>query len=442
MRADTPIDYNVVKQAIASSQLPQVGNGTIREIVRLVNEIERESGQRFIRMEMGVPGLPACQLGIEAEIEALKQGVAASYAPIEGIPSLKKEIAHFAKLFLNITIDEEGCIPTVGAMQGAFLCFLVANRTDRTRVGTLFLDPGFPVQKQQQKVMGHDYVTFDIYNFRGEKLREKLESYLKAFRFSTILYSNPNNPSWVCFNQDELRIIAELADRYGVIVIEDLAYFGMDFRQNYARPGQAPYQPTIAHYTDNYILLISSSKVFSYAGQRIGMMLMSDELFNRRYPDLKRYYTSDRFGYSVIYGALYALTAGVSHSSQYALAAMLKAVNEGTYNFIKDVKAYEERAQHMKNLFAENGFNIVYDNDMGAPLADGFYFTLSYPGFTGPELIERLLYYGVSAIALNITGSSREEGIRACVSQTGMERMDELAQRLKLFHKHHSENLS
>jgi hypothetical protein len=53
------------------------------------------------------------------------------------------------------------------------------------------------------------------------------------------------------------------------VVIEDLAYFGMDFRKDISKPGVPPYQPTIAKYTDNYILLISTSKVFSYAGQRI-----------------------------------------------------------------------------------------------------------------------------------------------------------------------------
>ena len=43
----------------------------------------------------------------------------------------------------------------------------------------LFIDPGFPVQKQQVKMLGHDYYSFDVYNYRGKKLKEKLESYLK-----------------------------------------------------------------------------------------------------------------------------------------------------------------------------------------------------------------------------------------------------------------------
>ncbi len=61
-------------------------------------------------------------------------------------------------------------------------------------------------------------------------------------------------------------------------------------------------------------------------------------------------------------------------------------------------------------------FKIVYDRDLDEPLADGFYFTISYPGMTGEYLIEELLHYGISAISLDITGSERNEGLRACVS--------------------------
>ena len=141
-----------------------------------------------------------------------------------------------------------------------------------------------------------------------------------------MLYSNPNNPSWICFNEEELAIIGELSRKYDVIVIEDLAYFGMDFRKDYSNPGKPPFQPTVAKYTDDYILLISSSKIFSYAGQRIGMMAISDHLIRTdQYPDLLRYYSTDKFGHSVIFGALYGLSAGVAHSAQYRTCSIAES---------------------------------------------------------------------------------------------------------------------
>jgi aspartate/methionine/tyrosine aminotransferase len=434
---EIPIAPETILTLAKTIGIPAPGSSSIREIVHLVNKIEEKTGIKFIRMEMGVPGLPAPSIGIEAEIAALKNGVAAVYPNITGIAPLKFESSRFIKLFLDINIDPQGCIPTVGSMMGAMVSFLVANRNDKTKEGTLFIDPGFPVQKQQVKMLGHDYVSFDVYNYRGNKLKAKLESYLKSGKISSLLFSNPNNPSWICLTEEELAIIGELARKYDVIVIEDLAYFGMDFRKDYSNPGRPPYQPTVAHYTDEYIMLISSSKIFSYAGQRIGIMAISDQLFDRSYPDLLRYYSTDKFGHSAIFGALYGLSAGVTHSVQYGFAALLKAVNDGKYRYRDDVIEYGAKASEMKKMFVSNNFNIVYDRDLDEPLADGFYFTISYPGMTGDKLIDELLRYGISAISLNTTGSDRHEGLRACVSQVSREQLSDLGIRLKKFSDDH-----
>ncbi|MGD0711126.1 MAG: pyridoxal phosphate-dependent aminotransferase [Bacteroidales bacterium] len=437
---DTPINYEVVKRIIEESKLPNVGKASIREIKKLINDIEQETGSKFIRMEMGVPGLPPAQVGTDAEIEALKKGVGAIYPEIDGLPELKSEAARFVKLFLDVDIKPENVIPTVGSAMGGYAAFMTVNRMYKEKDTTLFIDPCFPVHKQQHHVIGTKYEAFDVYNYRGEKLRDKLDSILKKGNIASIIYSNPNNPSWICFTDKELRIIAELANKYNVVVMEDLAYFAMDFRKDYSKPGVPPYQPTVAKYTDNFILFISSSKAFSYAGQRVGLMIISPKLFNTTAPDLKRYYTSDIFGRAMIYGTIYALSSGTSHSAQYALAAILKAANDGKFDFIKDVKEYGEKAKIMKKMFTDNGFKIVYDMDENEPIADGFYFTFSYPGFTGEQLLEELIYYGISAISLAITGSDRIEGMRACVSLVNRKQFPDLESRLKKFNEHHKHN--
>jgi len=417
---NTPINRQTVSNAIVSSGITDLGRASIREIVKLVNVLRRETGVEFIRMEMGVPGLPSAEVGVRAEIEALRRGVASDYPDIEGLPEMKTEASKFVKNFLDVSVKPECCVPTGGAMMGGMASFMVANRNDHTKEGTLFIDPGFPVQKTQTRILGQDFRSFDVYNYRGEKLGPKLESILECGKVSTLLYSNPNNPSWICFTDDELRTIGTLARKYDVIVIEDLAYFGMDFREDYSVPGQPPFQPTVAKYCDDYILLISSSKIFSYAGQRIGLLVMSDHLYNRHYPDLLRYYSSEIFGRAMIFGALYALSSGVTHSVQYGFTAILKAVNEGLYNFVDNTREYGDKAARMKEMFTRNGFRIVYDMDIDRPVADGFYFTISY---------------GIAAITLNICGSERHEGLRACVSQVREKQMPLLAERLELFHE-------
>ncbi|MBT8380355.1 MAG: pyridoxal phosphate-dependent aminotransferase [Ignavibacteria bacterium] len=435
---DTPINFEIVKEKINQSKIENVGRASIREIKKLIDDIEKETGEKFVRMEMGIPGLPASEKGVEAEINALRKGVANTYPDIQGIPQFKDEVSRFVKFFLDVDVDPEGCIPTVGSMQGSFAAFITTSRMYEKQDRILFLDPGFPVHKQQLQVLGQKWETFDVYNYRGEKLRDKLESFLSKENICALLYSNPNNPSWICFTEKELKIIAELADKYNVVVLEDLAYIAMDFRKELYHPGKPPYQATAARYTDNYILFISSSKAFSYAGQRIGMMAVSNNLFEKKCPDLKRYYNTDLFGRAMIFGTVYALSAGVTHSAQYAVAAMLKAANDGEFNFVEVVKEYGEKAKIMKKLFTENGFYIVYDKDENDPIADGFYFTFAYPGFSGDELLKEMLYYGISAITLAITGSERLEGIRACVSLIQRNQFPDLEYRLKKFNEHHS----
>ena len=253
----TPIKKEIVDTLIANLGIQDFAKATIREVKQVAAMSEQQSGVEYIKMEMGIPGLPAARVGVEAQIRALQNGIASQYPDIQGYPELKKQASRFVKAFINVDISPVGCVPVVGSMQGAFASFLTCSQADKRKDTVLFIDPGFPVQKMQLQVQGVKYETFDVYDFRGEKLGPKLESYLKEGNICAIVYSNPNNPSWICFNEEELKTIGTLANQYDVVIKEDLAYFAMDFRQDLSKPFEPPYQPTVARYTDNYMLLIS-----------------------------------------------------------------------------------------------------------------------------------------------------------------------------------------
>lgn len=431
------IDRKIVDEKLEACGIQDMEDATIRDIVKVVNMVEAKSGTRFIRMEMGVPGLPPTEIGINAEIEALRGGCAQFYPMLEGHKEFKTEGSRFVKNFVDIDIKPEGIIPTVGSMQACFAAFMAVTECKKGKNTVLFIDPGFPVQKTQMQVIGKPYKSFDVYNYRGEALRAKLEEYLSQGDIAAILYSNPNNPAWICFTDQELQIIGEMANKYDVIVLEDLAYFAMDFRRDLSKPGVPPFQPSVAKYTKNYILMISGSKVFSYAGQRLGIMCISDALYNRKYENLhERFGGLGTLGYTIVNRIIYTLSSGTTHSCQYAMAAILKAANEGRINILEGVREYADRAHAMKELFVKYGFKIVYDKDLDEPVGDGFYFTIIYPGFSGGDLAKEILYYGISAIPLRDTGSM-QQGLRACVSQTGLDRIPELEERLKAFASDH-----
>ncbi len=430
---DRQIDNTALASVLERMGISDIADATIRQSGEIARILECELGIEFLHLEMGIPGLPPAKVGVDAECEALRAGVASIYPSMHGIPELKTESARFLKAFLDIDVQPKCCVPTVGSMQGSFSTFILCSQLNPEKDTVLFIDPGFPVQRNQTNLLNIRSISFDIYEYRGEKLRTKLEEYLSTGRISALIYSSPNNPAWFNLTTEELRIIGELATKYDAIAVEDLAYMCMDFRKPLGKPFEAPFQPSVAKYTDNWIIMMSASKMFSYAGQRIAVLAISEKLYDRRYQALEDRYKIGRLGDALVLGILYAVSSGTSHSAQYALAAMLKAASDGSLDFVGDTSEYGRRAAIVKRLFLENGFHVVYSKDGDEEVGGGFFFTIGYKNLTSAELMQDLMLCGMCSISLTLTGS-RQNGVRVCVSQLNRpEQFELLEERLKLF---------
>lgn len=434
-----PLNKQLVDQTCTDFGLRnahELGAASIRQLVGVVKDIERATGEEFIHMELGEPGLPAETIGIAAEHEALLAGFGSKYPIITGIPEVKHWGSEFVRAFVGLDIPDSCIVPTVGSMQAAFALNTLLSQLDSKRDTVLFIDPCFPVQKQQCKVIGIRVDCFDVADFRGEALETELERHFKTGRIAGMLFSNPNNPSWMCLTERELEIIGRLATKYNVMVIEDLAYLNMDFREKRGVPYEEPYQPTVGRYTNNCVHMISASKMFSYAGQRGAIIAMNPYLAQRCYPALAERYGNDgQFLRNFVYIILYSLSSGVTHSVQFAMAAMFKAACMGKINFVQNTREYERRAHRIKEIMLRNGFHIVYDKDAdNRPVGDGFFFTFGYKDWTGEKMLNKLIYYGVSAIALASTGAQRE-GMRGCASAIREDQYEELDKRLAKFNE-------
>ena len=429
----------MVAEATRANHVADLSHATIGETLLVAQYLEQKTGIPFIRMDQGSPGLPANRHGVEAEKRALDRGIGSQYPAAAGVKELKDAASEFVKAFINIGIKPEGCLPTVGSVAGSFGSFIACcQRKTFPEMGkVLFIDPGFPIQKSQLRILGIEWKEFDIYPYRGQALRAKLEEEMKDGDIAAVVYSNPNNPAWISLEEEELSIIGEMADKYDVIVIEDLAYFAMDSRRDLSHPYEPPYVRTVARYTDNYILLLSASKIFSYAGQRIALACVSDKLYSRHCPALaQRYHDAGVFGPTFIASIQYMITSGCTASTQYGYAEMLRLACEGKINFVEDTKEYAIRARRMKDIFLRNGFAITYPRDVTEDIADGFFFSLSYPGLSGGELAKELISYGVSSINLDTTGSM-QPGVRACTSRMREELYDVLEDRMRQFKLDH-----
>lgn len=428
----------LVAEACSACNVSDLSHATIGEILLAAQYLENKTGIPFVRMDQGSPGLPVNRYGVDAEKKALDSGICSQYPAAEGFKGLKEAASRFVKAFIDVDIDPRGCVPTTGSVEGTFAAFIACTQRIPGKNKVLFIDPGFPIQKSQLRILGIEWRNFDIYSWRGaEKLRSRLEEELASGDIAAIIYSNPDNPAWICLEEEELEVIGELATRYDAVVLEDLAYFCMDYRKELGRPFEPPYLPTVARYTDNYILLLSASKIFSYAGQRIAMMCISDGLFNRRYPALaERYCDSGVFGVTLTASILYMITSGCTYSTQFGYMEMLNLSCEGVIDFVDDTREYAARTRRIKEIMLRHGFHVVYDKDITRPVGDGFFFTVGYEGLSGDELVVELMHYGVSCISLSTTGSL-QQGVRGCSSRMREELYPLLEERMAEFEKDH-----
>ncbi|MBO8480292.1 MAG: pyridoxal phosphate-dependent aminotransferase [Bacteroidetes bacterium] len=428
----------LVAEACSACNVSDLSHATIGEILLAAQYLENKTGIPFVRMDQGSPGLPVNRYGVEAEKKALDSGICSQYPAAEGFNGLKEAASRFVKAFIDVDIDPRGCVPTTGSVEGTFAAFIACTQRIPGKDKVLFIDPGFPIQKSQLRILGIEWRNFDVYSWRGaEKLRSRLEEELASGDIAAIIYSNPDNPAWICLEEEELEVIGELATRYDAVVLEDLAYFCMDYRKELGRPFEPPYLPTVARYTDNYILLLSASKIFSYAGQRIAMMCISDGLFNRRYPALaERYHDSGVFGVTLTASILYMITSGCTYSTQFGYMEMLNLSCEGVIDFVGDTREYAARTRRIKEIMLRHGFHVVYDKDIAQPVGDGFFFTVGYEGLSGDELVVELMHYGVSCISLSTTGSL-QQGVRGCSSRMREDLYPLLEERMAEFEKDH-----
>ena len=428
-----------ISEACKVNNVRDLSSATIGESVLVAQYLEKKYGIPLIRMDQGSPSISINRYGQEEEKRAIDSGIGNTYPPADGIPELKNAASRFIKAFMNIDLAPAGCIPTTGSVAGSFGAFIAVTQRIPGKDKVLFIDPGFPIQKSQLRILDIEWKNFDIFAHRGAaKLEAKLREEMASGDVAAIIYSNPNNPAWICLEEEELQVIGKLATEYDAIVMEDLAYFCMDYRKDLSRPFEEPYLPTAARYTDNYILLLSASKIFSYAGQRIALCCISDKLYGRQYPALAaRYQDTGVFGSTLTAAILYMITSGCTATTQYAYAKMLDLSCAGIINFIDDTREYERRAKKMKEIFCRHGFHIVYDKDVTMEVGDGFFFTIGYKDMTGEQLAAELVRYGISSICLTTTGSL-QKGVRACVSRMKDSLYGVLEERVTAFDEDHS----
>ncbi len=434
----TLISPERLSAAKAKLHIDRLETTTIRQLVMLINELEAASGESFVRMELGVPGLPPAPQAIAAEHAVLDSIKVTQYPALNGNPSLRDALSTYFKAFMNVSIEPDNCVPTAGSMQASLAAFWLITQIHPKRKKILFLDPGFPTQMQQVKSLGIEFDRVDVFDAQPRRVADQIRDYLETGEYAGMVYSNPSNPIWNCLTASELAEIGGLCDAFDCIALEDLAYFGMDFREDYSTPNQAPFPPSIRHHTDNCILLFSGSKLFNYAGQRTGALLIPDRIMDITSDTLEARFGHRLFRHALLFGVIQTTTAGLCQSAQAGFEGALRAMLDGIWNPLEEARAYEQRAAKLKQLMLNNGFEILYAQDNETPIGDGFYFAFGHPAYPESGLAEALMGFGISATPLTDAGANQKQGLRACVGLMTNEDLHRIESRLQDFAQAHT----
>lgn len=102
--------------------------------------------------------------------------------------------------------------------------------------------------------------------------RDRIESQITR-NTRAILITNPGNPTGVVLNQDEMRMIADIAKEHDLFLICDEVYREFCYDDKFG-------VPTMAHFEDiqdNLVIIDSVSKRFSACGARVGAVITKNK---------------------------------------------------------------------------------------------------------------------------------------------------------------------
>jgi aspartate/methionine/tyrosine aminotransferase len=400
----------------------------IEEYLTTVNDIERRTGIEFVRLDFGIPGLAPLAACVAGHVAPLQAGaIPQQYSPAAGLERLRAAGASFLSRRVGIECTSNNVFVTCGGTQALYVAQAIAANLQPARRTAVFLTPTYPPMFAQARLLGLTIRNLELDQVHGAELCAALEALFKAGDVACLCWASPNNHTWSVRTHAELKAIAALCARYDVIPIEDLTYLGM---LGHGSSTQQSF-PSIARHANRYFIVLSASKMLSYAGERVGLLIGGQGLLASSSPALARasgLASVARTCSSMIFN----LTAGAPHSAQHGVAQALEAINTGQIDLERVLSVYAERARQLKQILLANGFDLVY-GDTAQDGGDGFYVCFSYPGMSGAELLRRLLAYGVTVLPLTLFGSMRSDAVRACVGRLDEPAMALLAKRLDGF---------
>jgi aminotransferase len=334
----------------------------------------------------------------EASISSLERGFTA-YSANAGIFELRKEISSYMNKRFSVQYDPETeVLVTVGASEGIDIGMrAVLDEGDEV----IIVEPTFVSYVPLVQMAGGVAVSVGTTKEDQFKVSAKQIEAAITPRTKALMLCFPNNPTGATMNGKEMQEIADLAERYDLLVFSDEIYAELSYDEDHVSFASLP------NMKERTILISGFSKSFAMTGWRLGFVLAPPDLLSAM---LKLHQYSLMCAPTMAqYGALEALKSGMDDIERMK-------------------QSYKQRRNFVVKSFGEIG--LPCHTPGGAFYA---FPSVDQTGLTSEEFAEKLLLEErVAVVPGHVFGEGGEGHIR-CSYATSMDNLEQSVERIGRF---------
>ena len=224
----------------------------------------QKAGKKIYHLNIGQPDLPTPKAYYEA-IRSFDERTL-EYAESPGKPILIDAVRNYYQ-GLGVDLDENDVLITTGGSEALLLtCLSILD--PYTEV--IIPEPYYPNYTTFVHAAGGVIRALPTNPWEGYRYakRERIESLITK-NTRAILITNPGNPTGVVLDQEEMRMIADIAKEHNLFLICDEVYREFCYDDKFGVPTMARFRDI----DENLVIIDSVSKRFSACGARVGCVV-------------------------------------------------------------------------------------------------------------------------------------------------------------------------
>ena len=224
----------------------------------------KKEGKKIYHLNIGQPDLPTPPAFYEAVHKFADRTL--EYEASPGMPVMIEAVKNYYKQ-LNVDLEDNDILITTGGSEALlFTCLSILD--PYTEV--IIPEPYYPnyttfVHAAGGVIRALPTNPWDGYRYAD---RARIESLITP-NTRAIMITNPGNPTGVVLDEQEMRMIADIAKKHDLFLICDEVYREFCYDDKYGIPTMGKYRDI----DENLVIVDSVSKRFSACGARVGCVV-------------------------------------------------------------------------------------------------------------------------------------------------------------------------